>query len=77
MAVITTQFLMNPFLVFGGPPPAATFILRSGGADAYLLESTGRYLLDDVSGIYELESSTGAVNILRSPDDGSKIERSD
>ena len=40
----------TPFLLFGGAPAPATFILRSAG---------------------------GGGNILRSPDDGSKIERSD
>jgi len=78
MAVITTQILMNPFLVFGGAPAPATFILRSGGSDLYLLENgTDKYLLEGGTDRYELESSTGGGNILRSPSDGSKIERSD
>ena len=80
MAVVTTQILMNPFLVFGGAPAPATFILRSGvGSEYYQLEDgTGNYVLEDGTGNYELESSGGAAgNILRSPDDGSKIERSD
>jgi len=80
MAVVTTQILMNPFLVFGGAPAPATFILRSApAASLYLLEDgTSKYLLEDGTSKYQLESGGGGTsNILRSPSDGSKIERSD
>jgi len=80
MGTVTTQILMNPFLVFGAAPAPATFILRSeAGASLYLLEDgTSNYLLEDGTSKYQLETGGGGGgNILRSPSDGSKIERSD
>ena len=77
---VTTQIMMNPFLVFGGAPPASLIlrspsdgsnILRSGGIVTYLLETGGTddYLLE-TGDRYLLEASIDV-----SPTD--KIERSE
>ena len=61
-----------------GVVAAASFILTSGSPDAYELETTSdRYQLEDASGVYLLEAAVSAGNLLRSPSDGSKIERSE
>jgi len=80
MGTITTQILMNPFLVFGVPVVASTILLSGAITSVYLLEDgTSKYLLEDGTSNYLLEGGgdreVGDI-VLISPG-GDKILRSE